>query len=79
VPTSYWYLRWFDIRTLETVVDEFNLMSYDLHGILDRENPIGPYVYAHTNLSEVDHALDLFWRNAVHPHKINLGFAVCTL
>ncbi|KAL5333928.1 hypothetical protein BJX70DRAFT_403108 [Aspergillus crustosus] len=75
VPTSYWYLRWFDIHTLESVVDEFNLMSYDLHGIWDRENPIGPYVYAHTNLTEIDHALDLFWRNGVHPNKINLGFA----
>ncbi|KAL2785034.1 glycoside hydrolase superfamily [Aspergillus keveii] len=72
VPTSYWYLRWFDIHTLETVVDEFNLMSYDLHGIWDRENPFGHmymHIHAHTNLTEIYHVLDLFWRNGVHPHS----------
>jgi chitinase len=28
VPTSYWYLRWFDLYALEPYVDEFNLMAY---------------------------------------------------
>ncbi|CEL11918.1 hypothetical protein ASPCAL15012 [Aspergillus calidoustus] len=76
VPTSYWYLRWFDIKMLEMVVDEFNLMAYDLHGTWDREDPIGPYLYAHTNLTEIDDALDLFWRNDISPSKINLGLAL---
>ncbi|KAB8251022.1 hypothetical protein BDV35DRAFT_399858 [Aspergillus flavus] len=76
VPTSYWYLRWFDVKLLEKVVDEFNLMAYDLHGRWDREDPIGPYVYAHTNLTEIDQALDLFWRNNIDSSKINLGLAV---
>ncbi|KAF4226516.1 hypothetical protein CNMCM6805_004439 [Aspergillus fumigatiaffinis] len=75
VPTSYWYLRWFDISALESEVDEFNLMAYDLHGRWDRDDPIGPYVYAHTNLTEIDAALDLFWRNSINPSKINLGLA----
>lgn len=51
-------------------------MAYDLHGIWDRDDPIGPYVYTHTNLTEIDLALDLFWRNGVEPGKINLGLAV---
>ncbi|KAJ9217970.1 CAZyme family GH18 [Paecilomyces variotii] len=75
VPTSYWYLRWFDVKKLESVVDEFNLMAYDLHGTWDRDDPIGPYVYAHTNLTEITEALDLFWRNDIDPSKINLGLA----
>lgn len=57
-------------------MDEFNLMAYDLHGTWDRDDPIGPYVYSHTNLTEIDLALDLFWRNNITPNKINLGLAV---
>lgn len=30
IPTSYWYLRGFDINGLQDYVDWFNLMSYDL-------------------------------------------------
>lgn len=30
VPTSYWYLRGFDITRLQDYVDWFNVMSYDL-------------------------------------------------
>ncbi|GMG36370.1 unnamed protein product [Aspergillus oryzae] len=62
-------------RYLQGVVDEFNLMAYDLHGRWDREDPIGPYVYAHTNLTEIDQALDLFWRNDIDSSKINLDLA----
>ncbi len=39
-------------------------------------DPIGPYVYAHTNLTEIDQALELFWRESVPASKINLGIAV---
>jgi len=31
VPTSYWYLRWFDLTAVQ-YVDWINVMSYDLHG-----------------------------------------------
>lgn len=30
VPTSYWYLRGFDVTSLQDYVDWFNVMSYDL-------------------------------------------------
>lgn len=75
VPTSYWYLRWFDLQALSLYVEYFNLMSYDLHGVWDSTDPIGPYVYAHTNLTEIDLALDLFYRVHVSPSMINLGLA----
>ena len=33
VPSSYWYLRWFDVpKMLDAGADWVNLMSYDLHG-----------------------------------------------
>ncbi|EEU41819.1 uncharacterized protein NECHADRAFT_53983, partial [Fusarium vanettenii 77-13-4] len=63
-PTSYWYMRHFDITGSAEAVDYVNVMSYDLHGIWDANNPIGSKVLAHTNLTEIDLALDLFWRGA---------------
>lgn len=55
------------------LLDWVNLMSYDLHGTWDSDNPIGSHVLAHTNITEIDQALDLFWRNDVDPDKIVLG------
>ncbi|KAL2683336.1 hypothetical protein Neosp_007806 [[Neocosmospora] mangrovei] len=77
-PSSYWYLRHFDLKGMETYVDWINLMSYDLHGVWDSDNPIGNQVLAHTNLTEIDYALDLtnhaqFWRVGVEPSSIVLG------
>ncbi|OAL51441.1 hypothetical protein IQ07DRAFT_586945 [Pyrenochaeta sp. DS3sAY3a] len=72
-PTSYWYLRHFDIKKSAEIADWINLMSYDLHGVWDRDNPIGNQILGHTNMTEIDLALDLFWRNDVSPSKIVLG------
>jgi chitinase len=58
-PTSYWYLRHFDLKNMEQYVSWINLMSYDLHGVWDSSNPIGNIVLSHTNLTEIDLALDL--------------------
>ncbi|UKZ58865.1 uncharacterized protein TrAtP1_000187 [Trichoderma atroviride] len=74
-PTSYWYLRHFDIKSMASYVDWINLMSYDLHGVWDSTNPIGSQVLAHTNLTEIDLALDLFWRAEIDPSNIVLGLA----
>ncbi|ROV99663.1 hypothetical protein VSDG_03081 [Cytospora chrysosperma] len=74
-PSSYWYLRWFDLPALVDHVNFVNLMSYDLHGIWDKQNEIGNQILAHTNLTEVDLALELFWRNSIDPAMINLGIA----
>ncbi|KAJ5958894.1 glycoside hydrolase family 18 protein [Penicillium vulpinum] len=74
VPSSYWYLQNFDIISIEKYIDWFNVMTYDLHGTWDSTDPyIGSYVYAHTNLTEIDQTMDLFWRNSITPSKINLG------
>lgn len=74
-PSSYWYLRWFNLPEIVKHVNFINLMSYDLHGIWDETNEIGKQILAHTNLTEVDRALELFWRNEISPSLINLGVA----
>ncbi|GME35753.1 Chitin-binding type 1 protein [Neofusicoccum parvum] len=71
-PTSYWYLRHFDLKAVD-YVDFINVMSYDLHGVWDRDNPIGSHIYGHTNLTEMKLAFDLFWRNDVPANKLNMG------
>lgn len=73
IPSSYWYLRWFDLPSMVEYLDWINLMSYDLHGVWDSTNPIGSIVQGHTNLTEIKQALDLLWRNDVPPGKIVLG------
>ena len=72
-PTSYWYLQHFDIKASASYVDWISVMSYDLHGTWDANDPIGNHVLAHTNLTEIKDALDLFWRNNVPATKLNLG------
>lgn len=74
MPASYWYLQHFDIAGIQPNVDWFNLMSYDLHGVWDAASKaIGPYVATHTNITEIDLALDLLWRAGLEPEKLVLG------
>jgi len=49
-------------------------MSYDLHGTWDAASKfMGPYIGAHTNLTEIDLGLDLLWRAGVKPQNVVLG------
>ncbi|KAG9759588.1 glycoside hydrolase family 18 protein, partial [Aureobasidium melanogenum] len=74
IPSSYWYLRWFDVpNMIKAGADWVNLMSYDLHGVWDKHNPIGNIVQGHTNLTEIKQSVDLLWRNDVPPGKVVLG------
>lgn len=34
---------------------------------------IGSFAYAHTNLTEINEALELLWRNNINPARVNLG------
>jgi GH18 family chitinase len=38
LPASYWYLRGFNLPSLERYVDYFNVMTYDIHGLWDQNN-----------------------------------------
>ncbi|RYP81113.1 hypothetical protein DL770_005976 [Monosporascus sp. CRB-9-2] len=74
IPSSFWYLRWFDMPGLLKYADWTNLMSYDLHGTWDRNNPIGAIAQAHTNLTEINLATQLLWRVGVKPEQVVLGY-----
>lgn len=74
LPASFWYLQHFDIKKMEPLLDWFNIMSYDLHGTWDGTNPyLGPYINSHSNLTEIDLALELLWRNDIDPKKVVMG------
>lgn len=74
LPTSYWYLQHFDLPELQSSVDSFNIMAYDLHGVWDADSQyVGPYIAPHTNITEIDAALDLMWRAGVDSTKVVLG------
>ncbi|CAK7207307.1 hypothetical protein SEUCBS139899_010117 [Sporothrix eucalyptigena] len=74
IPTSYWYLQHFDVKSMQDSVAWFNLMAYDLHGVWDLPSKeIGPYIAPHTNITEIDLALDLLWRAGVDPSKVVMG------
>ncbi|KAF9888495.1 hypothetical protein FE257_008602 [Aspergillus nanangensis] len=76
IPASFWYLRWFDVNGMQSHLDWFNIMTYDIHGVWDADSKFtGPYVRPHTNLTDIDKGLDLLWRAGVEPSKVNLGLA----
>ncbi|KAF2994020.1 hypothetical protein E8E14_001381 [Neopestalotiopsis sp. 37M] len=81
-PTSFYYLQNYEIdgkkdsnlKKMTEYADFVNVMSYDLHGTWDGpKDKIGSIVLAHTNLTEIENAFDLFWRVGVDPSKLNLG------
>lgn len=76
LPTSYWYLRGFDLERMQKYVDYFNLMSYDLHGMWDQDIEwTGPYLRGHTDIKQIDEGLDLLWRNDIKPENVVFGLA----
>ncbi|RAH42220.1 glycoside hydrolase, partial [Aspergillus brunneoviolaceus CBS 621.78] len=76
LPSSYYYMQHFDIVSLSKYVDWFNIMAYDLHGTWDEDSSwTGPYINAHTNMTELQTTLDLLWRNDIDSSKVVLGMA----
>jgi len=75
LPSSYWYLRGFNIKNLERYVNWFNVMTYDIHGLWDQKNTwTGPFLKGHTNILEIEDGLDLLWRNGVSSDKVVMGY-----
>lgn len=59
---------------MSKIVDWFNVMTYDLHGTWDTTDKyVGSIIGAHTNLTEINAGLDLFWRNNIDPSKVTMG------
>lgn len=76
LPSSYWYLRWFDPKAMEPYVDFFGVMTYDLHGPWDAKvKQIGKVVLGQTNIPEIANWTLPLWYASVNPSKINMGLA----
>ncbi|KAJ5372784.1 hypothetical protein N7517_004790 [Penicillium concentricum] len=76
IPTSYWYLRGFDLEGMQRYTDYINLMSYDLHGMWDKDSKwTGAYLAGHTDITQIELGLDLLWRNNIDPANVVFGFA----
>ncbi|RAK92634.1 glycoside hydrolase, partial [Aspergillus costaricaensis CBS 115574] len=74
LPSSYWYLQYFDIAKIAGTIDWFNFMSYDIYGTWDAKiDSIGSYVYASTNLTMIESGLQLLWHNNISSSQVNLG------
>lgn len=75
-PASYWYLQHFAIGQMSQYLDFINVMTYDIHGTWDADiASLGPVVRSHTNIKEVETALELFLRDGVPSKKLVLGLA----
>ena len=76
LPSSYWYLRWFEPKAMEPYVDFFGLMTYDLHGPWDANvKAIGKTVLGQTNIPEIYNWTLPLWYDGMDPSKINMGLA----
>ncbi|KAL4745602.1 glycoside hydrolase superfamily [Aspergillus terricola var. indicus] len=74
LPSSYWYMQNFNLKSMQKYISFFNMMSYDLHGMWDQGNKFtGSYLRGHTNLTEIDQAFDLLWRNDIDTKNVVMG------
>ncbi|KAI9035546.1 uncharacterized protein KD926_003248 [Aspergillus affinis] len=74
LPTSYWYLKGFDLPGMSPYVDLFNIMAYNIYGTWDSINQwTDPVINPYTNLTEISNGLDLIRRNNIDPAKVFLG------
>ncbi|KAJ7613448.1 glycoside hydrolase superfamily, partial [Roridomyces roridus] len=75
-PTSYWYLQNYDLPGMlaEGAADWVNVMTYDLHGVWDSPaDYIGSIVLAHTNLTEIMDAFQLYANVGIDAAKMVMG------
>jgi GH18 family chitinase len=76
LPAQYEYLKAMNPKAIEPFVDWFNMLTYDLHGPWDADVPaFGNKIRSHTDLQEIDKALQLLWSSNINPSKVNLGIA----
>jgi GH18 family chitinase len=76
LPAQYEYLRNMHPKELENAVDWFTVLAYDLHGPWDAAiEGLGPKIKPHTDLAEIESALNLLWSAQLSPLKVNMGIA----
>ncbi|KAH7071761.1 glycoside hydrolase superfamily, partial [Paraphoma chrysanthemicola] len=76
LPAQYDYMSNMDPKGLEAHVDWMGILTYDLHGQWDKDVPgLGAKIKPHTDLKEIDAALNLLWSKDIDSKKVNLGIA----
>ncbi|ESZ99230.1 oviduct-specific glycoprotein [Sclerotinia borealis F-4128] len=74
---DYWYLRWFDAKAMESSVDFFGFMAYDLHGSWDSDVlTLGKIVRGQADIREIRNNTVPLWFDGLDPKKINFGLAL---
>ena len=73
-PPDFVYLAGFDPKGMESYVNFFNYMSYDLHGPWEAST-LGAQVRPQTSIVDINSTMLPLWFNGVDPSKINLGIA----
>ncbi|KAI1687576.1 chitinase [Pyrenophora tritici-repentis] len=74
---DYWYLRYFDAKSMESSVDFFGFMAYDLHGPWDiNQKTIQPVVRGQADIREIGNDTLLLWFDELDASKINFGVAL---
>jgi GH18 family chitinase len=76
LPAQYEYLKNMDPKGMESLVDWFTLLSFDLHGPWDQYiDGLGNKIKPHTDLAEVEAAVNLITKSGVSSYKITMGTA----
>lgn len=65
--------RWFKVRKILILISDSGSQTR-IDGVWDSNvTSIGSFAYAHTNLTEINLALELLWRNNINPGRVNMG------
>ncbi|KFY99091.1 hypothetical protein V500_01463 [Pseudogymnoascus sp. VKM F-4518 (FW-2643)] len=76
IAPDYWYLRWFDLFSMQQYVDFFGFMTYDLHGFWDGLNAnIGTTIRGQAGIDEIQNNTAPLYFDKLDFDKINFGLA----
>ncbi|KAB5589059.1 hypothetical protein CTheo_7501 [Ceratobasidium theobromae] len=75
-PSSYWFLKGFELDKIAPHVSFINMMSYDYHGSWDANiNGTNSSALPHTSLEDIKESVLLYTRAGIDMSKVNLGLA----
>lgn len=74
LPPDHTDLSGFDANSMQSSVDWFDFMSYDLQGTWD-STAIGSVVRGQTDIRDIQNATIPLWFDDLDPAKLNLGIA----
>ncbi|KAM4067130.1 glycosyl hydrolases family 18 domain-containing protein [Hirsutella rhossiliensis] len=76
IPTSSEYLQGFNIEGMGEYISWFNLMPFDRRWVYSKEkNSPVPYLQGHTDISEVETALQILRHSHISMDKVVMGMA----